>query len=161
MSFTGNAQSQLFELDRVEIALTKIFTDQGLPAERKRNVDTQVTPRIELELTPEVVEGRRYAFPGDTDSRFSPLNTWSFRLAANVTTNREQNSEDHLPLVGLTRWNLQMFRLKDTFTREICPTHIIIEIREQSCAPDVWNEGGMDVSRMTFAGFFAIRDSAW
>ncbi len=159
--FTGNTNSPLYELDRVELAFFQILQNQGIPSQRTRDVDTNVTPRVELALETEVVQGRRHNIGGIFQSQFLPYNTWLFKLGVTVVTNREQNGDNHLPLMGLARSILQMFALKDTFTQQLCPTHEIIDIREEGCPTSVWNEGGCDISSMTFAGMFAIRESAW
>lgn len=159
--FAGNSQSRLFELDRVEIALFQILINQGLPAQRSRDLDTNVTPRIELELTTEPVIVRRHLIPGITESQFLPYNTWTFKLSVSVVTNREQNGDNHFPLIGLARWNMQMNTFLTTWTPQLCPTHIMLDIREDSGTESVWNEGGLDTTEMVFSGMFAIRESAW
>ncbi len=159
--FTGNTNSPLYELDRVEFAFFQILQNQGIPSQHTRDVDTNITPRVELALETEVVQGQRHNIGGLYQSQFLPYNTWTFKLGVTIVTNREQNGDNHLPLMGLARWNMQMNTLLQTWTPQICPTHVIIDIREEGCPTSVWNEGGCDISSMTFAGMFAIRESAW
>lgn len=159
--FVGNAQSQLYELDRVEVAFWQILINQGLPAQRKRDLDTNVTPRVELVLETEVVLSQKHKVPGITLEQFLPFNTWGFKLAVTVVTNREENGDNHTPYVGVARWNMQMAQMLQFWTPVICPTHIILDIREESCPADVWNEGGLDITTMNFSGMFTIRETAW
>lgn len=159
--FVGHQRSRLFELDRVEIGFFDILTAQGIPAQRSRDLDTNTTPRVELELTTEQNLSQRHIFTGETTSQFLPYNTWDFKLAVTVVTNREENGDNHLPLIGLARWNCQMFTLLDTWTFALNPYHTIIDIREESGSPDVWNDGGCDLTKLSFAGMFNIRESAW
>lgn len=159
--FVGNTNSHLYELDRVELAFFQILMNQGIPAQRTRDIDTNVTPRVELALETEIVQGWRRNITGITQSQFLPYNTWTFKLGVAVVTNREQNGDSHLPLMGLARWNMQMNTLLQTWTPQICPTHVMIDIREEGCPTSVWDESGLDISTMTFAGMFQIRESAW
>lgn len=161
MSFIGNQLSRLYELDRVENALWQILTNQGIPAQQKRDADTNTTPRVELELSATPVLGRRHEVPGILETQFLPYNTWTFRLTAAVVTNREQNGDSHTPLVGIARWNMQMNTFLQTWTVAICPTHLMLDIREEGCEANVWDEGGLDTSTMTFTGMFCIRKNAW
>lgn len=157
----GNAQSQLYELDRVEIGFWKILLNQGLPAQRKRDADTNTTPRVELELETEVVQSNRRIAANQPHSNYQYFNAWNFKLTATVVTNREQNGDNHGPLLGLVRWNFQMGTIIQTWTPGICATHKIVDMREESCPADVWNDGGCDISAVSFSGMFCIPDPIW
>ncbi len=161
MSWVANPRSRLFETDRVEMALEQIMLNQGLPAQRKREADTNTTPRIELDLEPTGMTGNRYALNNGGLSQFQPFNVWKFNLGVAIVTNRQTNDADHLPLTGIARWELQMARLQQTFTAAICPTHCMIEIREEGCEASVNDGHGNDITTIRFIGMFGIRDSAW
>ena len=96
MSWVANPRSRLFETDRVEMALEQIMLDQGLPAQRKREADTNTTPRIELDLEPTGMTGNRFALNNGGLSQFQPFNVWKFNLAVAIVTNRQTNDADHL-----------------------------------------------------------------
>ncbi len=160
-TFQGTQQSQLFELDRVEIAFAQILKNQGLPAQHSRESDTDTTPRIELQMDTEPVLNHWHLFTGAQTSQFLMRDAWTFKMTSTIVTNREQNGSSHVPLVGLARWNMQMAQMLTYWTLELCPTHEIIDLREESGSPDVWNEGGCDMSKLTFSGMFSIRKSAW
>lgn len=159
--FSDNGNSRLFELDRVEEAVWRILVNQGLPAQRKRHLPTNKTPRIELEMTTEPVLSQRHKVPGIMESQFLPYNTWTFKLSAKVITNREQNGSNHTPLCGLVRWNMQMNTFLSTWTFQLCPTHLMVDIREESAPASIWNEGGLDTTELTFSGMFTIREQVW
>lgn len=160
-TFSGNGQSQLFELDRVELSFYKILINQGLPAQHSRDNDTNVTPRIELQMTTEENPFHMHIPTGAQTSQFLVRDVWDFVLTSTIVTNREQNGDSHIPLIGLARWNMQMAQMLNLWTREISPIYVIIDIREASGSPDVWNDGGCDMTKLTFGGMFQIRESAW
>lgn len=159
--YVGSAQSQLYELDRAERAFFDILIAQGLPAQRSRDLDTNTTPRIELEFTPQVSQNWRHYLQGEKTTQYLPWNTWDFELSCVIVTNREQNGDSHVPLVGLTRWNWQMSQIKTTWTPLLCPTHRIVDIRESEAPLSVWNDGGLDMTELSFAGIVTIPENAW
>lgn len=159
--YEGNNQSQLFELDRVELAFYQLLVNQGLPAQHTRDLSTNVTPRIELQLSTDQIINHWRIATGDTQSQFMVRDAWNFTLASTVVTNREQNGDSHIPLIGLARWNMQMAQMLNLWTLALCPTHQIIDIREESGSPEVWDEGGCDYTKLTFTGMFNIRPTAW
>lgn len=157
----GNAQSALYELDRVEIGFFQLLLNQGLPAQRKRDADTNTTPRIELDLEAEQIQNYRRIQPGVPQTQFLYEVAWDYKLTCVVVTNREQNGDNHSPLVGLMRWNMQMATIAQTWTPAVCSTHKIVSSKEEGAQADVWNEGGLDTSTLTFTGIFAIPENRW
>lgn len=161
----ATAESQLFELDRVEEAFKAILEDQvGLSVQsvKKRDIEKATTPRLEIVLTLLQNQGRRFLRQsGSLNALAMPLDTWDFTLQVTVVTHHGDPEQDHQKIAGLVRWSLQYYRLIQTWTTAVAPYHSITDIREAQVDNEVINEEGCDYERLTFAGMCNIRDSAW
>lgn len=159
--------AQLFDLDAVERALCGVFAAQQIAAFGNRGTATKKAPYLDLSLTTEAMEGRRFLRYPDKPSQFQPLNHWIFRLTATATGERGEDQanapqiDGHAGLVAIMRYNLQLYRLAQTLTTQLCPWHTIIEIRESGESVSMKNEDNTDITQLTFVGILAISDSAW
>ena len=158
---------ELFDLDAVERAFHSIVSDavstQADPVQvlKKRQNTTTLTPRVEINLKTQQVQGRRHLLNPNLPTQFQPLYVWNFILEASVTTNRQQNNDQHIPITAKTRTALQLFQLANTWTLAIAPFHTVIDIQEQPIDLGIDSEGDLDTTKMTFAGMLCIRDDAW
>lgn len=163
----ANPVSQIFELDLVESVFVTILNASTilaypLNAQGKREVDTNLTPRVEIQLTPKPIEGRRHLI--DTrinNSIFQPYNTWTFDLSASIITNRETNGVKHLPMMGAVRWELTRYRLLTTFTETVSPYHSLIDIRDGGELVSYDSDKNLDTSKILLSGMFAAREDSW
>lgn len=155
-------ESQLFELDRIPEAFAAILTAQGVNASYNRGRNVDKTPRVEIAMTAGTNEGRRFLRNrGNGWSGAQPYNTWAARFEVDVTTNRTTNWEEHRKLVGIVRYNFQLYRLIETWTEAVAPFHSISSMIEEDEQMEISSEDNTDTTRLVFTGLVNIRDDSW
>lgn len=149
--------------ESVENALAVILrAATNTPVYTRFESDVNTTPRIELVLTLTEPTGNSYLRnPGNAAGQAQPFNSWQYTLAATVVTNRTTNGNQHVQLIGKTRYALQYFKLISSFTSEICPYHSITSIKEAGQVDAVADTDNCQLSTINFTGVLNIRDSAW
>jgi hypothetical protein len=155
--------SQLYELDRIAEGFASILTAAKCPnVGFNRGASTDQTPRVEIFMTAETNEGRRFlADPFNASSTAQPYDTWNARFEIDVVTNRETNREEARKLIGLVRYNFQLFRLIETWTENVSPYHSITSMIEVGEQAEIDNEDNTDTTRVVFEGLVNIRADAW
>ncbi len=158
-------QWQLFSpAESVEDALFQIFTAQGIPAQKRFETKTNTTPRVELQMIVDLQTSlaKKIIDANNHNEQAQPDSAWPFTLLTTVVTNRTENGNQHVPLIAKSRWNLQYFRLIQTFTTTVAPYHSITNIREMGAQQDsVDDPNNLQMSQLTFRGVLNIRESAW
>lgn len=147
--------------ESVEIALASIFESQGILARTRFVSKTDTTPRVDLQFVLGAPVHRHILNPSNGNAQAQPFDAWQYNLLATIVTERTQNGNQHVELIGKTRYNLQYFRLLDTFTSVVCPYHSITSIEEVGQQDSVDDANNIQMTQLTFRGVLNIRESAW
>lgn len=144
-----------------EAALFQIFSAQGIPAQKRFETRTNDTPRVELQFVLGAPVHRHVLDTDNINAQAQPFDAWQYQLLATITTERTRNGNQHVPLIGKTRYNLQYFRLLETFTDIVAPYHAITSIEEVNQLDSVDDPNNLQMTQLTFRGILNIRESAW
>lgn len=147
--------------ESVEDALFAIFSAQGIPAQKRFETKTNTTPRVDLQVVLGAPIHRHVLNLTNSNAQAQPFDAWQYQLLATITTNRSENGNQHVPLIGKTRWNLQYFRLLSTLTSAVAPYHAITSIEEAGQMDSVDDPTNLQSTQLTFRGIMNIRESAW
>lgn len=157
----AQSESQLFELERVEDALYRIFLQQGIPAQKRFESQTNETPYVELQLVIDRPVHQKQRNANNAFAAAQPFDSWAYTLTATVNTERTQNGSQHVTLIGKTRLALQYYRLLTTLNETVSPYHTLTSIVEVGQQDSVDNSGNLQMSQLTFRGILNIRENAW
>lgn len=158
---------QLYNFDLAQEAFKTIIlaavSSQAAPVQvsKLRQNVTTATPRVELSLKTQQIQQHRKILNPNQPSQFQPMTVWFFILEATVTTNRQENGDQHSEIFAKARMALQFYQLAPLWTTTLEPYHTIIDIQEQPIDLSIDSDGDLDMSKMTFAGQICIREGAW
>lgn len=159
---------QLFDFDDVEQAIKNaIVAACSSPAAsvqvvKSSETPTNETPRVEIVLTTQKVQGQRYLLNLVYQNiQSQPFNTWIYELSVTVVCNREQNGSQLKIIRGNARAAMEWNYLAPFIGPDVLPLHGVINIQDQVSFPSVDDIGNLDSSRLTFEGMVCIRNTAW
>lgn len=155
-------EAELYNLEAFEDAIVSAMEAEGIPAGGRRTIATETWPQVNVRLTTEQVEGRRFnRWPG-LPSQLQPYNTWLFTLTCDIETERgASNNAAHQALVSQVRLACQFYKIISSMTVARMPYHSITDIREVPAECEADSERNLDRTRLAFSGMINIKDSAW
>lgn len=164
----ANYEWEVFNVDQVEDAFVASVREGviiGAPTVQvtgKFPLPTSHTPSVKLTLTTREVQGQRHHLNPQKETRFQPYNVWMFTLAAEVTTQREQNGALHRELIARTRLALQLYKLAASWDNALAPYHTVIDIGELAASELVTDDQATtDSTTLNFSGQIQIDATAW
>ncbi len=130
-------------------------------AYRSREKQDAQTPWVEVKfLTGAATAKHVHIFEG---SKLWVYSAWeNSRLEWTVTTQRENNGDQHKVLLGRCRLESQMYRLLNTWPKtDAASVHVIADIREEGTVHSFDSDNNFDFTTLTFHVLHNIVDAAF
>ena len=150
--------------DVIEQAMAVLLTANSITNAIQRGTASAATPRVEIKLVVGAQDARYY-MRGTTPNYYGTPKSWIGNLTFTIITNRNLNSSTHTTYRSKIRM-LMHNRFSTTywssaFLSTNLPYHEIVDHEETGSTEEVQSEDNLDISSITFAIKFAIKDDAW
>jgi hypothetical protein len=121
--------------------------------------ESKITPYIECTLANLRVSDKPQQHPYQSGTSEEELlyTSWSGTMITRVVTNRNTNSDKHVPMVGLVTVESARFRMR--FNPATLPFHAVLDMKQSGLVETT--DGLTDRTEISHEMLIVVRDDAW